>query len=510
VLDGWTTIEAFLEYNENDPSHSSLRIWAAPYGARPTLIIDEIGTIPLATNSDNSWSRIELLNYDTERRAEAARPTMHTYYDEVIVSTQPIKFPGGFDLASAGFGSDTDSTGPTPRYPTALSSVPAPTWAKSIEPGTWTKISLNTLSDVDPEDDPEANPNYPSAAPWHGSSGQAAVIGAWNGAVLAYGFGSHGSLIVYGGGHADYLGSEVYAFDLATRTWSRLSNPYPGPYNWPYYTGEYPDGSAIPPHTYDYVNYHPGSNSFVILKGQYELGPPSNQTSVDVAHMFDLDTREWRGSQVNADDPNLFSGGYSAYDPKRDLFWANGGSGGSGFVAFDPNGQNADGTYGSWSTYPPKVTMTDSQAEYDPINDILVITAFRNDYRVAGVDLNNPAAERILLNETGDEPDKNSAHGWSWSPTRGAILYYSRTSGGDIYEFKHTDGSWSEGQWTWRKITSPANSIVPDVASSGIYSRFQVVSYQDAEIVVMINSTTGPVYAFRVPDPIRPNPPTFQ
>jgi hypothetical protein len=43
--------------------------------------------------------------------------------------------------------------------------------------------------------------------------GFAAITGAWNGAVLASRFGDCGSLIVFGGGHNDYFGSDVHAFD---------------------------------------------------------------------------------------------------------------------------------------------------------------------------------------------------------------------------------------------------------------------------------------------------------
>jgi hypothetical protein len=56
-----------------------------------------VNSTPLASNSE-VYRRFELLNYDTPRLPETNRPTMYTYFDEVIISTSPIKFPGGFDL----------------------------------------------------------------------------------------------------------------------------------------------------------------------------------------------------------------------------------------------------------------------------------------------------------------------------------------------------------------------------------------------------------------------------
>lgn len=107
-LDGWLVIEAFLEYNQADPSTSSFQMWAAPYGQAPTLIMNNVSRLPLGTNTTNSWDRFELLNYDTERVSETGvRPTLYTYYSEVLVSDNPINFPGGFTLPSSQGGLST-------------------------------------------------------------------------------------------------------------------------------------------------------------------------------------------------------------------------------------------------------------------------------------------------------------------------------------------------------------------------------------------------------------------
>jgi hypothetical protein len=97
AINGWTTIEVFVDYNTTNPSQSTIKAWAAPYGTAPRMFINETNSAPLGSNS-NIYRRFELLNYDTPRESETSRPTMYTYFDEVVVSTQPIKFPGGFSL----------------------------------------------------------------------------------------------------------------------------------------------------------------------------------------------------------------------------------------------------------------------------------------------------------------------------------------------------------------------------------------------------------------------------
>ena len=110
-IDGWTTIEVYVEYNTANPGTSTIKAWAAPYGQAPRIYVNEVGTARLNSNS-SVYKRFELLNYDTPRQPEDSRPTMYTYFDEVIISSQPIKFPGGFALPS---------TSVRPNPPTSVS-----------------------------------------------------------------------------------------------------------------------------------------------------------------------------------------------------------------------------------------------------------------------------------------------------------------------------------------------------------------------------------------------------
>lgn len=387
---------------------------------------------------------------------------------------------------------------------TGVVNTTAPSWAQSLTPGTWTTISKNMLANVDPAEDANANPNYPGTAPWNGSSGQKSVVTTWNGGTFATRMGSKGSLIIFGGGHRDYYGSEVYAFDLQTQMWTRVMNPYKGDLSWPYQTGTYPDGSPSPPHTYDLLSYHAPTNSFVTLTAAQDNDPT---TRAEVVHMLDLSGRTWRHSPPNT--LNTSDGGWSAYDSTRDVFWFNGGGGSSkspGMVKFDPNVQNGDGTVGKYTNYPPQLPRTDSVAAYDPIHDLIIVATYREYDSVYAIDPKNPEAAPTTLKEAGTAPSKEAASGWEWSPSRSSFIYWRR--GGDVYEFAPgTDAK--NGTWNWSKLTSGQNSTAPQamVADNGVYGRFQIASYQDMDIAVVVNRVDGPVYAFRLPSGVRPRAP---
>jgi hypothetical protein len=133
---------------------------------------------------------------------------------------------------------------------------------------------------------------------WHGVAGFSAITEGWNSAVFASRYGSSGSMIVFGGGHNDYFGSDVHAFDLASREWRRIADGYLSGADDEYGAGAlypdsvYPGGSPLPPHTYDYVQYDPVGNDYVLFKGQTELGP--DVKAVAIPHLFNLDTLAWR------------------------------------------------------------------------------------------------------------------------------------------------------------------------------------------------------------------------
>lgn len=378
----------------------------------------------------------------------------------------------------------------------------SPAWVQAISPGTWAAVSKNTIADVDPEKDSSANPNYPNNAPWRGQSGQSSVTSAWNGGAFASGYGASGSLIAWGGGHQDYYGNEIYAFDLATQRWNRVTNPYKGTISFPYTDGIFPDGSPVPPHIYDQIEYHPGSNSLVILRTMASNTPDN----VPVSAEFSFNTKTWKRGPRNSAS-HAASGGWSAYDSTRDVIWAEGGSGTTAFTRFDPKADGGSGKLGSWTNYSPHVEITDAVGARDPLRDILLVTGFREGPDIYAVDLKNPANSAVIIKQSGSAPSRTAGHGWEWSDARQAFLYWS--SGSGVYELKLSGSDWKAGSWVWTNLTSGGSA--PASSPDAPYSRFRVARFSDTEIALVVSSVNSQVYAFRVPgagQAVRPNPPT--
>lgn len=378
----------------------------------------------------------------------------------------------------------------------------APSWAQNLPSGTWTTISKNTMADVDPANDPAVNTRYPSDPAWNGNTGQAGVISAWGGGAFATRFGPKGSLIIWGGGHQDYYGNEVYAFDLSTQLWSRLSNPYPTP-SFPVSRGIWPDGSPSVPHTYGFAGYHPGTNSFVSLITQSNNTPGHDTIPV----LFDLSARKWRIGPRNPSS-GLVYGGWTVYDGSRDAWWGEGGDSGGLFVHYKMNG---DGSAGAWTNYPAKFGALYSRAAIDPVHDVLLVTLFQHDDSIRAVDLKNPQNGDVTLRQGGSVPSREGAHGWEWSQARQSFIYWRK--GANVHELKLTGSDWRTGVWTWSNLTSSANSVTPQDQPTGVFNRFRLVRYDDMELAVVVNSVNGPVYAYRLPGGstiVRPRPPELR
>jgi hypothetical protein len=180
-------------------------------------------------------------------------------------------------------------------------------------------------------------------------------------------------------------------------------------------------------------------------------------------------------------------------------------------VSFDPKPARGNGRFGSFQSYPHRTSFVNTAAAYDPVNDLILFTVFRNAPDVVAIDLTKPAdgaTGNVKLVQTGSPPALEQSHGWEWSPSRRAFVYYRRGAG--VYEFKQEGRDWRTGPWKWTGLTSPDNTVVPvDARSNGTqgpFGRFRIVSFDDAEIALIVTRVDGPVYAFKIPPSPVPRP----
>ena len=421
--------------------------------------------------------------------------------------------------------------------------ITMPSWVEQMAPGCWYQISgdrpdLNLpatprgtryLADTDPAKDARLNPakggkeilrrwlgRRPSA-PWQGRCGFPALTEAWNGAVFASQLGASGSMVLFGGGHDDYFGSDVHAFDLSSRQWSRISDGYVSGARNEYGAGAvypdtvYPDGSPLPPHTYGYVQYDPAGNDYLLLKGQTELGPDVKATPI--AHMFNLDSLTWRRGPRHP-SAILGSGGWTTWDAARKILWGHSGDSGNAFIGFSPDGDNGDGTFGSWTQrYAKKIKKgADHNAmAIDPVRDIILVTVNESNALYA-IDPEEPDREMARISSSGNHPAIAEFPALEYAPNLDRFVYYSANNGPRIYSIAAPSGTnWLQltgGVWTWRSLLDERNRLDPVAHAQGIssfevnkshtFGRFRVATYGRTDVAILVRHTDTPVYAIRL------------
>jgi len=420
-----------------------------------------------------------------------------------------------------------------------------PPWVDRMMPYRWYAISgerpelgllatapgTRHLLDTDPARDPALNPartmnerlrrmiGREPKSPWHGAVGFSAITEAWNGAAYASRYGTSGSMIVFGGGHNDYFGSDVHAFDLASREWRRIADGYVSGAESDYGAGAhypgsvYPDGSPLPPHTYDYVQYDPAGNDYILFKGQTELGP--DVEAVAIPHLFNLDSLSWRhGPQHPA--AILNSGGWTTWDESRRVMWGHSGDagGGNAFIGFFPDGENADGTVGRWSEhFPSKLpgVANHNAMQIDAARDIIIVSVHAQDELYA-IDSVDPVRDIVRVRSVGSKPVLQPYAALEYAPNMARLVYFSPVDDGVVYTIEGPHGKASPdrlvGEWIWHdhRNTGGAVSPIADAASrsrfplnkSHVFGRFRITSFGAIDLALLVRHVDSPVYAMRL------------
>jgi hypothetical protein len=133
------------------------------------------------------------------------------------------------------------------------------------------------------------------------------VIAAWNSAITDT---KRDRLVIWGGGHADYAGNEIYAFDLNSLKMERLNDPSP-----PNDTGKcvetLTDGKPNSRHTYAAITYMENVDRMFDFGGSLNVcGYFGNSTWT-----LDLATLQWTNMNSSGGKPGALAGPVAAYDP---------------------------------------------------------------------------------------------------------------------------------------------------------------------------------------------------
>ena len=356
--------------------------------------------------------------------------------------------------------------------------------AADLQVGKWVAVSSNTVASV------SACPN--DSCNYSANEGVSGVIDDWTGGAFATNLGAAGSLLIFGGGHSGYLGNEVYAFDVAKGSWSRLTDPVSPP-TCDFSTSTMAGNSPCAGHMYEGLEYSPITNEFVTLPGSSD---GSSVTGSPYPHALNLQTRQWRrvarmptwGGTV-ADDGE---GASTAWDSVHNVIWWHGA-----WRAFSTSNKvlrKYDPVADTWTEYPGANIGIDHASAYDNKRQILLTVDGRTSKSVYAYDTSVATPVMYKLNTTGDlTAQQSQAIGLDYDPVTDQFVAWN--NGSVVYTLK-APTDWKTGTWTWKAISAGSGSASPTRTVNGTYGRFRYVPALNAFIVV--NSVTGPTYMYKL------------
>jgi hypothetical protein len=331
----------------------------------------------------------------------------------------------------------------------------------ALKPGEWYEIADTHLRDV-------------AASPSPGGT-IASVMGAWSGGAYDT---KRSRLIVWGGGHGDYAGNEVYVFSMKSFRWSRLNEPNrfpPGEEENPQDKTRFADGNPVPRHSYDTLEYLPNVDRFFVGGGAGLWW--SGQFSDDTTYLFNFDTLDWT---QHAKCPVAAIAAMSALGPDGRV-WMHGSSGAEAVLAaFDP--KNAQWTryaeYGGWLGYA-------RNAEIDPVENKFV--AIGGDVRIW--DLDKPNAQHVVAKTTGTGPteDESGYPGVAYDPKTKKFVVWN--GGSTVYSFDVGALHWTA------HATKGVNTTPPAASGNGTNGRWRYVP--SLKVFVVVNHVDENVFVYR-------------
>jgi hypothetical protein len=329
----------------------------------------------------------------------------------------------------------------------------------TLTPGHWCEVPDSRLEDVSEVDNPK-------------------VIDPWSGGVFDT---DENRLIIWGGGHTDYDGNEMYAFDVDTQQWSQITDR-----SSPTRDAEtYGDGLPSSRHTYDGIQYLPGLKWLWSSGGSvYRNGNCTNQTWI-----YDFNAARNEGwSRISAGSGGGRCEDSSAYDPVTGhvWFWSR-----EGLYEFDP--QNLGGP---WRLRDDERESRTYTGAIDPVRRKLVFIGEGYGYMF---DITNPSSiTGGEMNSVGQKQVEDvKAPGIAYDPTNGGrfVAWGGRGSIAttDVFALDVESSLWT------RYPAAAGNSTTPtSAAMNGTYGRFRYVPSEN--VFILVNAIDENVFFYKMAD----------
>lgn len=298
-------------------------------------------------------------------------------------------------------------------------------------------------------------------------------------------------LVVWGGGHNDYGGNELYCFGPLTSDSPQWYRPRDRTSPFPQNVDEDGSGNPVSRHTYGTIVYiGDGTRNWMLSTGgvaRYtDIGSPS------LTHVFDFNQVSPNTNQPWSKKANVSQGAadVAAYDSTTGIVWSR------------PDAQNSVQSYNvATNTYtsenfksPPWST---SDAAHGAIDTVRGIWAIAYSGGIAFYRLNNGVSNEYYTPTTsGTAPTGRKSI--VYDPVDDRFVLWNG-NGKQLFFLTPPASSPYQGgnAWVWSS-TTPGSGATPDAAdTNGTKGRFGLVNTGDFRGYVLVNSNTSSVYFYR-------------
>jgi Galactose oxidase, central domain len=374
----------------------------------------------------------------------------------------------------------------------AASAVPA---RAQISPNLgWSQIANTQLQTVCP-------PNGFGGTGYSFATDCNLVVDAWSGGAFDS---LRNRLIVFGGGHTDYKGNEVYAIDLSTLAPVRLTNPtLPLADGSCRVVGLNPQstsntgGSTGPNarHTYNGLAYMSHSDQMFVVGGSLasDCGAEANPLTNDM-WLFSFATRTWTQLRPTTSGTvpgtNLDSVVAAYYAAHQMVYFHDRGR----LYRFNPANTSVTSLTGNWGSNLYGSALTDPRRARWVMTGSGAQTGQAGANQIAWVDLTGAdtagtGTKSFNFQATSGDGScgRSGAPGFAYDPIQDRYVCWN--GGNTVYLL-------NPATWTW---TTASFSGGPAAAELGTYGRFQ---YSPASgVFVVVNSVTQNAFTLRLTPP---------
>ena len=306
-----------------------------------------------------------------------------------------------------------------------------------------------------------------------GNTGCAAITIAWSGGAFDS---ARNRLLIWGGGHKDYAGNEVYALELDTLKMTRLNDPSTPvtAITDPCSSSTYADGRPVARHTYNHVAYLPSLDAMFIWGGsQWPCGAFADDTWV-----FNFSNLTW-AQKSHTNVPSRNYGRAIAYDPNNNLIYARD----------DQNLFSYNPATDTWSIRSPSTGFGDNKAAVvDPVRKKYFLHG-NSDTTLYWYDISSPTGSTSIKSgaTTGCAGFVgNYSAGMDYDPIQDRIVGWA--GGGTVYILNPDTLSCT--------TVVPAGGPGPAEASNGTFGRFRYSP--SLNVFVVCNSVNENCWSLRL------------